>query len=196
MKRFITLSCLLLASSVATPAPADSPPKTIATSPIWSQTVAFTLPSGFVTKWEKTSGDHYQREAVPSGQTVDEWTQMVTVTGEKGLATVKGATPLIFAEEIAKGFKKACPGSFNTKALEGDWVPGYKTFAAVVSCGQSPMTNGATTETAAIVVIAGKKDYYTIQYATRTKPPSASPIDLDTAAWTARLKRLMPMSVT
>lgn len=185
----------LLALILATVAiPAAAAPRVEVTAPIWSQTVAFTLPSGFVTNFEKTTGGHYQREAVLKGESSANWTQMITVTGERNAALQSGLTPVLFAERMASGFKRACPDSFATKAIAGGKTSGYDSFAAVMSCGTSPTTGGATSETAAVLVIAGKRDYYTLQWAARTAP-SSSPMSIDTGVWKARLARLQPIDI-
>lgn len=165
-------------------------------SPIWSQTVSFTLPSGFVTKFENASqkSGHYVREAVLRGETVDDWTQMITVTGERGIADVAGSTPKTFAETIAGDFQKACPDSFAAAPIGKSTTSGYDSYAAVLSCGTSPTTNGATSESAVILVVAGKRDFYTLQWAVRTKP-SATPMHLDLPAWKARLAQLKPIHI-
>ncbi|MEI7430006.1 MAG: hypothetical protein WCL27_06080, partial [Betaproteobacteria bacterium] len=82
-------------------------------SPIFGQLVSFSLPKGFMPVFEDTKGPSYIREAVLTGESVKKWSQMVTVTGAKGLASNPNMTPLGFANMVAGGFKKACPTSFN-----------------------------------------------------------------------------------
>lgn len=62
-------------------------------SPIFGQLVVVNLPKGFVPASEKVKEDFYIREAVPKGESVQTWRQMITLTGAKGLATKPGATP-------------------------------------------------------------------------------------------------------
>src|SRR5579862_8637170 len=186
---------LLLALAIAVLAvPAAASPNVVVTSPIWSQIVSFAMPHGFVTNFEKTTGAHYQREAVPKGESGDKWTQMITVTGERGIASQAGLTPELFAQNMASGFKRACPESFNAKPIGDGQTSGYASFTAILSCGTSPTTGGATSESAIVLVVAGKKDYYTIQWAVRTAP-SAGPMNLDAAAWKARLAKLQPIEI-
>lgn len=186
---------LLLALALgALAVPAAASPRVEVTSVIWSQNVSFTLPHGFVTNFENTSGNHYIREAVLKGETSDSWTQMITVTGERNAAKQDGLTPKLFAENMAEGFKNACPHSFNAKSLGSGTTSGYDAFAAIMSCGTSPTTDGKTSETAVVLVIAGKKDYYTLQWAERTDP-SAGPMELDAATWKARLAKLEPVNI-
>ena len=175
-------------------APAAAAPRVEVTSKIWSQTVSFTLPDGFVTKFENTNGDEYIREAVLHGETVDQWTQMITVTGSRNLSEQDGVTPSKFAQTMANGFKRACPSTFSAQAIGKVKVSDYDAFEAIISCGSDPMTNGATSETAVVLVIEGEHDYYTLQWAVRGKP-SSSPLNLDPGPWKARIARLQPITI-
>jgi hypothetical protein len=185
---------LLALALAALVLPAAASPRETATSPIWSQTVAFTMPSGFVTNFENTSGPHYIREAVLKGESSDKWTQMITVSGERNASSTAGITPEKFANSMAAGFKRACPASFAAKAIGGGTTSGYASFVAIMSCGTSPTTGGATSESTVVLVVAGKKDYYTLQWAVRTAP-SSTPMQLDVSQWKARLARLQPVEV-
>lgn len=66
-------------------------------SPIFSQLVAFKMPLSFHVVNEHTSAHAYIREAVPNGETADQWTQMITVTGYKGIAASPDASPVDLA---------------------------------------------------------------------------------------------------
>jgi hypothetical protein len=48
--------------------------------------VSFAMPSNFSAVFENTNGGHYIREAVLKGESAQAWTQMIMVTGEKGVA--------------------------------------------------------------------------------------------------------------
>src|SRR3954470_18435939 len=96
---------------------AQAPPAFIVISPIYSQLVRFSMPSNFAVVYENGNADNYIREAVLKGETVNAWTQMITVTGAKGLARNRQVTPESFAAAIASGFKKACPDTFDAKPL-------------------------------------------------------------------------------
>ncbi|MCJ7603271.1 MAG: hypothetical protein MUO63_17450 [Desulfobulbaceae bacterium] len=164
-------------------------------TPIFSQLLLFPFPSGFKTVFENTRDTNYIREAVLHGETEKQWTQMLTVTGAKGLSSNPNVTPGKYANSIASGFKKACPNSYGTYTLQqGKVNGGYDEFAAVVGCGTSPTTGGQTSESALIIVIKGEADYYTIQWAERGSP-SNSPIPIDTQKWKERLSKLLPIKI-
>ena len=101
----------------AASAQAQAPAAFTAISPVFGQLVAFSMPSGFVVVSENANGLNYIREAVLRGETVDRWTQMITVTGVKGLAGNPKVSPESFAGSIAGGFKAACPDSFTAKGF-------------------------------------------------------------------------------
>ena len=109
----VALSALGISTSAAAPT-ADRRGNAGATSftaisPIFSQLVAFSLPANFKTVFENTSDRSYIREAVLKGETTDRWTQMITVTGAKGLAGNPKTTPESVAAGIAGEFKKRAP---------------------------------------------------------------------------------------
>ena len=172
----------------------------IVISPIFHQLVAFSQPAEFDvhTASETSREKSYLREMVLQGETVERWTQMLTVTGYRGLAQVAGATPERMGGNIASGFQKACPGSYAGKAVGKLTIAGRPAYLEVVGCGSVADTGGAPgaghSETALIAVIAGDEDFYTLQWAERGSPLETAPA-LDEAKWQERFKRLSPIRV-
>jgi hypothetical protein len=189
MKRAMKTTLLIAALALPPSAQAESPAIFKVISPIFSQLVAFSMPANFVAVFENTSGPHYTREAVLKGETAEHWTQMITVTGAKGLSSSPNATPEKFASSIAGGFKQACPSSFAAKSLGETKFGNASGFVAVVGCGKVEDHS----ETALIAVIAGTSDYYTIQWAERGAATDQPPIE--DARWTERLHTLQPIAV-
>ena len=152
-------------------------------SPIFSQLVMLSLPKGFTTVFENTNGTQYTREAVPDGETVDRWSQMITVTGAKGLAANPRVTPQSFLEQIADGFKNACPATFSAKVLRRlqDQRPRRVRRAGRLRDGVVA-DGGAHSEAALLIAIKGTADYYTIQWAERG-PASPRPMAFDDTKW-------------
>jgi hypothetical protein len=182
-----------LASAGDTAKPSDDEPKTVI-SPIFDQLVAFTLPPGFTTVFEQPSATSYIREAVPTGETVDKWSQMITVTGAKGASTKPDTSAQLFAAQIAAGFQKACPATFTVKPFGPTPISGEEAFVAVASCGKVDASADKHSETALILAIKGTSDVYTIQWAERA-PSNAENLTIDEAKWAARLKQLTPIHV-
>lgn len=194
MTRPVTALRALVIALAALPAAADAedageaPQSVTAISPIFSQLVAFSQPVGFVVAFEQPTADNYIREAVLKGETVEQWSQMITVTGAKGLAEQDGNTPKDATSRLAGGFQAACPETYLAEPFGDLEISGYKAYAAVMSCGTAP--GGAHSETALIVTIEGEADYYTLQWAERG-PPGAPAIDA--AKWRGRLDALGPI---
>jgi hypothetical protein len=163
-------------------------------SPIFSQLVMLSFPKGFTTVFEDTSGKQYTREAVLEGETVDKWTQMITVTGAKGLAANANSTAQSFVEQIAGGFKGACPDSFSAKGLGALKISGREAFAALAGCGSVSSDGSEHSEAALIIAIKGTVDYYTIQWAERG-PASPRPMVFNDATWTDRFNKLSPIKL-
>jgi hypothetical protein len=180
------------APKTATPKPA-APPSVTVISPIFGQLVRFAMPPAFApVSFEKTNGPSYIREAVLKGETVEAWTQMITVTGAKGIAANPQVTPEKFAVSMAAGFKKACPDTFAVKAFGAVKFGDQDGFIAVVGCGRIETAADKHGETALIIAVKGSADYYTIQWAERA-PSSADKPLIDEAKWKERLDKLKPI---
>lgn len=165
-----------------------------AVTPIFSELVAMSVPKGFVPAYAKQSGNSYIQEAVLEGETVDEWSQMITVTGAKGLAASRDLSAQLFAERIANRFKQHCPDTFSTKEFGATKVSGHDAFVALASCGTAPSHVNEHSETALLIAITGSADYYTIQWAERG-PASGQPMALNAAKWRDRFKKLNPITI-
>ena len=179
----------LLASSASAQGPAQSAFTVI--SPIFGQLVTFSMPANFVAVAENTNGPNYIREAVLKGETVRSWTQMITVTGAKGLAGNPKVSPETFAGSIVGGFKSACPDSFTAHGFGPAKFGEQDAYVAVASCGWVETGADKHGETALIVAIKGRADYYTLQWAERA--PTAGKAPIDETKWVARLRQLQPI---
>jgi len=163
-------------------------------APIFSQLVYFHEPANFVSVFENTHGDRYIHEWVLPGESVSNWTQMLTVTGAQDFsAKHPDATPKVFATSIASGFQRACPSSFAVKELYEGQLNARDAFIMVVSCGNAAASAGHS-ETAMIAVVKGEKDFYTLQWSQRGDA-MPTPMDIDVKMWAARMKGLMPLKL-
>lgn len=175
--------------------PAKRPASQLSISPLYSQLVAFAMPANFRVVFEKDSGPEYIREAVPAGETVNRWSQMITVTAAKGRAADPQVSPRGFVQAIAGGFENACPQSFAATVMsEGQLETGQTAFTALVDCGSVGVGAQKHRETALITAIQGASDVYTLQWAERSKAVEGPP-KADMARWNARLKALLPIRV-
>jgi hypothetical protein len=183
-----------LVCAMVTPSRAEGPaPATVTViSPVFSQLVRFSMPAQFAAAHENTKDNFYIREAVPHGETVETWTQMITVTGSKGMADVANFSSQKLAASIAFGFKKACPESFAVKDLGEAKFGDRDGYLAVASCGKVNSSADGHSEAALIVAIKGASDAYTIQWAERAAS-APSGLAVDETIWRGRLRELMPI---
>jgi hypothetical protein len=124
-----------------------------AITPIFSQLLMFSFPAGFVSVSETASpGGRYIQESVLKGETAARWSQMITVTGAKGLSANQNITPQLFLGQIAGGFKRACPDTFASKGIGSLKISGFDAFIALVGCGTVQPANDHS-ETALLIAI-------------------------------------------
>ena len=170
----------------------ESATSALVISPIFSQLVAFKMPLNFHVVNEETSAHGYIREAVPSGETADQWTQMITVTGYKDVAADPGPPPAVLINSIAGNFRKACPDTISVGDLGEAPIDGQPAALAFVACGTVGDAGHSHSESAVIMVIKGSRDYYSIQWAERG-PAEAGMVAFDQQRWVGRLQNLMPV---
>lgn len=159
-------------------------------STVFDQQVFYTIPSGFSDQLinERANETNYIHERVLTGENAQNWSQVITVTGLKGLASNPKVTPMVLIGSIVMDFKKACPNSFSgTKFFEGNTGNGMPVSVAVLSCG----TFKDKSETTLIAAMKGANDYYTVQWAEHGKA-SKKPLTIDEQKWIARLNALAP----
>ena len=188
-KPAVLATSLLLAAT----AQGQTPQSLRVISPIFGQLVAFAMPSNFTAVFEDTKGSHYIREAVLKGETPESWTQMITVTGEKGMTLTPGASPEAFAGSIAGGFKSACPDSFAARPFGEMRFGHFEGFAAVIGCGRIDSGPTRHSETALLITLKGATDYYTIQWAERGPESDEPPVN--GKRWQTRLRDLGPIDL-
>ena len=188
-----TLAAIGLLCASAAPSHAESPaaPASLTViSPVFGQLVRFSMPANFKAVSENTKEAFYIREAVLKGETVTQWSQMITVTGARGQAAAANFSPQGLAGVIAGGFKRACPDSFVAKGLGATKFGDRDAYAAVAGCGK--VGADGHSEIALIIAVQGSSDAYTIQWAERAGASSSSP-DIDETKWQERLRELMPI---
>jgi hypothetical protein len=199
MKKYALLSPLaLMAMTVISAAvQAAASPSFTAVTPIFGQVIALRYPSQFRMANEETKGNYYLQESVKSGETVDQWSEMITLTGRQGAASLPQASAKSFVLNIFKDFQTACPATFSILELGPRNLDGRENFAAIGSCGSvstAQANNAAHSETALVLGIKGSADIYTIQWAERGQP-SNRPLTLDPGLWADRFKQLEPIRV-
>ncbi|OPY94940.1 hypothetical protein A5906_11945 [Bradyrhizobium sacchari] len=191
--RTFTTTAVIFALSLVSTVQAQAPQSFRVISPIFGQLVSFTMPSNFAVVFENTKGGHYIREAALKGETPEQWTQMITVTGEKGMTLMPDATPENLAGAIASGFRSACPDSYAAQLLGAMTFGRFEAFAAVVGCGRIDSGPTRHSETALLITLKGTTDYYTIQWAERGPETDEPPVRDE--RWQRRLNDLNPIAL-
>jgi len=161
------LVCLLLAATLA-PASAIESEKLIVSIP-----QAYTL--GFNNRKDNMTIEEY----VTGGQTVDNWTELVTVQIFQGMKSVR---PDEFRGRMEALWDKACPNS-SVQSVARGVENGYPTNTWMMDCPVNPKTNQK--EITWFKALAGKDTFYVVQKAYKF-PPAQEQI----AQWNAWLKRV------
>jgi len=195
LPKFTPLLAAALLSALAARSRAETaaPPASVTViSPVFDQLLRFSMPARFAAAYENTKDNFYIREAVPKGETVQGWTEMITVTGSKEMAKAANFTPQKLAASVVLGFKKACPETFAVKDFGERKFGEQDAYMAVASCGKVNSSADGHSEAALIVALQGATDAYTIQWAEH-RPRAAPGAAIDEPLWRERLRELMPI---
>ena len=177
--------------------PTDKPVQMV--TPVFHQLVLFSLPPTFqLAAPEQVNATMYLHEIPLRGETVEHWTQLVTITGFNGMAANPNAAPDRLAGKLAGGFRKSCPQTFGYKILPPGTLPIAGSYAVLAGCGSVADLGGRPgamhSETALILAIKGSQDVYTVQWAERTAAVSGPPV-FYVAKWMRRLQTMEPIKV-
>jgi hypothetical protein len=191
-------SFLALAAGAASAPAADTPGRQDGAqreiTPVFHRLVAFSLPAPFKPAFERTTGNILLREHVPEGETVDEWSRLITLSGVQGMAYSREATLQEYLQALARGFQRHCPDTYVALDLGPQPLVQEPSFATVVSCGRVTSGSKAHSETSVMLAVKGPDDFYVLQW-TEKGPDSSHPPALDGKRWSARLAQLGPVQL-
>ncbi|MGP1358077.1 hypothetical protein [Roseicyclus sp.] len=128
------------------------------------------LPEGFVLGFSAGEGGDMIREYLRAGETLEAWSDLVTVQRFAGLA---GVDPLAYVEAVAANLREVCPDARVTPP-DATMAGPYRSAAIMARCPVSPRT-GAT-EVFAMRAFAGAQAMHVVQYAW-TRDPDPAEID-------------------
>ncbi len=127
---------------------------------VWSRTLGFTLPRPFVPAFRSIARGTYLAEFIPDGQTVANWTRMVTASGSLGA----GAAHLSDAELANALFDRgSCQGRVF-RDLGASPAPIVSRRTLIIGCGAAGQ---AGSERAVIAFFRDTENSWTVQYAER-----------------------------
>ena len=122
------------------------------------------LPQGFKVAFQERKGKALISEMIPAGDTLEDWSQMVTTQiFFGGLPT----SPEEFYSQMRQGWLSSCKGG-NGKLVRTGMENGYPIAFGFLTCPLNPATNKP--EAAWIKAIKGNDSFYVVQRATRQEP--------------------------
>jgi hypothetical protein len=121
------------------------------------------LPPGYKIGFNDRKGSQLISEMVPQNETVENWTEMVTVQIFFGLKV----TPAEFKARIEKGWAQACPGG-EPRPVYDRAERGYATLTWVMACPLNPKTKKP--EITWFKAIQGNDSFYVVQKAFKFMP--------------------------
>ncbi|MBC7152057.1 MAG: hypothetical protein H5U22_21975 [Rhizobium sp.] len=143
MKAKVAVLFLAMAA-LAAALPARSQDGMTMTTPVFGQIVSYQLPAGFQPIYEEAGADGYIQEAVPAGETVNDWSQMITMTGIKD---AEGQADMLegAAQVQAGHFQQACAETFTGTSFGATEINGLAGLVVFLGCGTvAPSETGRT----------------------------------------------------
>jgi len=162
----LTVGCGLLLAPIAllgaANAMGDSPGAMTAITPVFTQLVMFSLPAEF-----KSPKATYERNS--------------------GSFYIREQVP--DGETLGKWSRMV---TFSTAAPGVQKVDGYDAYEVITSCGRVQSGKDFYSESAIMLTVKGRNDYYTLQWIERGRD-SAQAQPVDVGYWTKQLARLNPI---
>ena len=122
------------------------------------------MPQGFKVGFKDSKNGMNMQEFVPASETVQNWTEMVTV---QVFLSRKDLQPGPFLAAMQKQWSDGCKGSTSTTVATGK-VKGYDAASVLLRCPLLASTGKP--ETAMIKAIKGNDSFYVVQRAVRSVP--------------------------
>lgn len=162
-------------------APAAQPAKKSAfVVPIFSQSVMFHAPEGYVPVHENKDAarGHHLVEYIPKDQTLQNWRDMVTVQGYRGAAAKAGVTPLQLIAMFGSQIQSVCKADFIVQPFGEGRVDGLDMAFALIGCGRLPTDlpgglKAGQSEISVYAAIKGSQDMYLVHRSVRGRGISA-----------------------
>ncbi len=162
-------------------------------TPLYSQFLVLNYPANFMQVHEDAVAKTYIQEHVLAGETVHDWSQMLTIRADQDLALNLGVTPEKIALSVAEAMYASCPDTFSGLDLGGVEIDGREAYLNVVGCGTVSKAKPYS-EVTLFVVIKGAREYYVLQWAERGEASSSRPT-YDSEKWVDRFAALNPVKI-
>jgi hypothetical protein len=135
----------------------------VANADLVNENLLVQIPPGYKVGYRVERGAMVMNEMVPDGQTVNNWTEMVTVQVFHGLK----AEPQKFRDTLQSRWVAACPGGSGAAVTSGT-ENGYPALVWRLDCPNNPQTGQP--EMTWFKAIAGNDNFYLVQKAFKFKP--------------------------
>ena len=132
-----------------------------------NENLLVTMPDGFKVGHSASRNGMDMQEWVPSGETVQNWTEMVTAQVFRNRPDID---PGRYQAEMSKLWAKACPGAVVGQVVTGT-TNGYASASLSLRCPLLASTGKP--EVAVIKAIKGRDSFYVVQRAVRSEPTPA-----------------------
>lgn len=128
------------------------------------------------------------------GETLEAWTQLITLTGLAG--ATEGMTPdeaaAAMAQNMAQGYSAACPNGMNAVDLGSPAITGAEVvIAGWLACDQ--VNGNGQSEAMVVLIMVTGGTIYTAQWAEHVPATDGPPV-FDQSHWMPRLDTLMTFS--
>jgi hypothetical protein len=121
-------------------------------------------PPGYKVGFHDKKNDLQITEWVPANQTVQNWTEMLTVQVFYGLKIA----PEQFMHQLEQRWHSACPGSGAAQPIVGSVENGYPTLVWILDCPKNPATDQL--ELTWFKAVQGNDSFYVVQKAFKFAP--------------------------
>lgn len=146
---------------------------------IYSQKVAFNMPTSWAPSFRDNKPDTFTIRFTPKDENIDSWTNKFTVQGFKNRSGK--LPPEKFLTDVATWFKSVCEKNIVYESLGASTIDGHNAFSAIIGCPK--LSNEDSSEVGYYVAIQGKNDLYVIRKFVRSAAfePGESPIERSNA---------------
>lgn len=154
MRRILQLTVAALALTFAAPS----------VQALENETLLVAMPKGYKVGFQKRAGNQAISEFVPQAETVEAWTEMVTV---QIFFNLRNVTPAQYRTRMEESWAKACARSEFSKVKE-DVENGYPTLTWFQKCPKNTQTGKP--ELTWMKAIQGRDSFYLVQKAFKFEP--------------------------
>ena len=123
-----------------------------------SENIYCDLPPGCEVGFEDDNESFFIQEWVPKGETVNDWSQMLTLT----VQDMPNLDPVEFFNHMADGWEEACP-EYGAMLLHEGLENNYPVAVWFLKCPNNPMTSKP--EFTYVKGVSGNENFYTVQLA-------------------------------